>query len=241
MKLYLTSIVLLLFPPSSICQENDVANQKSVIQVIGYSEEKIAPNEIYISLTLFEYYQGRKLIKIEDQERNLIDSLARYGIPKDNIKAFKTKAQYKKVKPLKKGTVASKSYSIIGNDAKDVRNVFSVLRNLKIQSAYIEKVSHSEIEEIRKRNRIKAIKNAKDKAEYLLSAIDEELGKPMLIKETNSAGVTVRGSRPSATDYYIDGIRVSQSQPLDTSKYVKEVEFKDIIVESGVFIKFEIK
>lgn len=48
--------------------------------------------------------------------------------------------------------------------------VFEKLDELKIVDAYISKVSHSKLEEFKKEVRVMAIKAAKEKANYLLTA-----------------------------------------------------------------------
>ena len=222
-------------------QHSSINQEHSVIEINGFAIKKIIPNEIYITLTINEYYQGRKLISISQQEKQLLDSLQKYNIPKSSIKTYNANAKYTQVKLLKKGTVSTAKYSILGKNAKDVQNIFSIFKSMKIKTAYIEKVDHSELESFKKEVRIQAIKDAKEKARYLLEAIDQEIGNPLLIKETYTGNnnVTIKGSRPDATDYYIDGIAVSQY--VVPSLDDQEIEFKKIEVQSNIFIKFKIK
>jgi uncharacterized protein len=82
----------------------------------------------------------------------------------------------------------------------------------------------------------KAIIAAKEKAEYLLKAIGKDLGDPIEISENPynvsslaskvaAANVTMRGSRSSGTEYYIDD----------------QITFEKIELEYSVFAKFKIK
>lgn len=241
MKKLLLIILISQISISLFSQQNSIEQEHSVIEVNGFAIKEIIPNEIYITLTIHEYYQGRKLISISQQEKQLLDSLQKYSIPKSSIKTYNADAKYTKVKLLKKGTVSTAKYSILGKNAKDVQNIFSIFKSMKIKTAFIEKVDHSELESFKKDVRIKAIKDAKEKAQYLLEAIDQKIDAPLLIKETyiGNNHVTMRGSRADATDYYLDGIRVSQYVVPNLDD--QEIEFKKIEVQSNIFIKFKIK
>ncbi len=57
------------------------------------------------------------------------------------------------------------------------------------QNFRIERTSHSKILEYRKQLKIQAIKAAKEKADYLAAAIDEQVGAAVTITEPNDVEV----------------------------------------------------
>lgn len=71
---------------------------------------------------------------------------------------------------------------ILKNADKVTKNFFKKLTDINIKEVTVKKTEYSEIESVRKQVREDAIKAAKEKAEYLLSAIGEK-GRPMEIKE----------------------------------------------------------
>ena len=96
------------------------------------------------------------------------------------------------------------------------------------------------MDSLRKEIKIAAIKAAKNKADYLLTAIGEQTGKPLIIKETvenkisSNVNVNFRGSRSNETYYYIDGIKVKDSDE-------NEIQFQKIKIQSSIYVKFSIK
>jgi len=88
--------------------------------------------------------------------------------------------------------------------------------------------------------KILAIKAAKDKADYLLTAIGEQTGKPLIIKENEILptrqlqSVNTRGARSESSEYYIDGIKMK-------SEDNNEIQFQKIKIQTSIYVKFSIK
>jgi uncharacterized protein YggE len=124
------------------------------------------------------------------------------------------------------------------SNATTVGQVFQELDKLEITDAFISSVNHSKMDSLRKEIKIAAIKAAKNKADYLLTAIGEQTGKPLIIKETvennSSSNVNFRGSRSNETYYYIDGIKVKDSDE-------NQIQFQKIKIQSSIYVKFSIK
>ena len=107
---------------------------------------------------------------------------------------------------------------------------------MNIYQLNITKATHSNIAEIIKNNRIKAIKMAKEKADYLLTAIGEQTGKPIIINEVNAK------SEPSFVNAnFINDYRGLTSMS-KLEKYKKSiVQFEKIKITSSMYVKFLIK
>lgn len=213
MKKGLLLILVLHFFMNKTIAQSQFNNYRKlpVIEMIGEAERAVDPDEIFIQVVLKDHYQGRKKITIAQQETQLITRLKAEGFEENQIKMGSSKAGYHQVKWLKKDVVTTQHYEIKARDGEQVRKVFELIDAFKIKTAYISKVSHSQIKTLVKELRIEAIKDAKDKGTYLLAAIGQTLGAPLKIKENNPNSVTVRGSRSEARHYYLDGIRLNAS------------------------------
>jgi uncharacterized protein YggE len=128
-------------------------------------------------------------------------------------------------------------YTLKVTNATTVGQVFQQLDKLEITDANIVKVNHSKIDSLKKEVRIMAIKAAKTKADYLLAAIGEQTGKPLIVKEKENSYIdpsmlNVRGGRSSSTEYFVDGNKVSTED---------DIQFQKIKIQSAIYIKFSIK
>jgi len=213
--------------------------QKPFIEVTGHAEKKIVPDEIYLSITIKERESGRDKITVEQQEKDLRQALKALDIPLELLTVSDAQSDYIRVKWTKKDVISQSEYELKLSTAKQVADVFEKLDNLKIDNAFISRVSHSEIKEFRKEVEIEAIKAAKSKSDYLLAAIGQATGSALIINDRSS----------NANDYYTDGIQVRGARALsgilyevpEQDKSVGTIEFKKIKLETTIYIKFEIK
>ena len=153
------------------------------IQVTGTAEKKVVPNEIYISINIRERESGRDKISAEEQEAQLRAAVTSLDIPNENLSLSGAASNYIPIKWSRNDVVSQTEYILKVSNARDVGYVFEMLDSLKIHNAHIDRLDHSEITQFRKEVRIMAIKAAKDKADYLLEAIDETRGKAILVIE----------------------------------------------------------
>jgi uncharacterized protein YggE len=214
--------------------------EKAYIEVTGTAENEIIPDEIYIGITIRERHEGKEKITIEKQEADLKEALKSIGISVDNLSLSDANANYIRVKWTKKDVITKNEYVLKVGDAMTVGKVFEKLDELKIIDAKISKVSHSKIEEFKKEVRIMAIKAAKEKADYLLTAIGEQTGKPLKVYENSTysidnSNLNVRGSRSKSSSYYVDGTEMKES---DKDKII---QFQKIKLHAAIYVKFEIK
>ncbi|HBH06958.1 MAG TPA: hypothetical protein DDX92_10205 [Flavobacteriales bacterium] len=238
MKAMFNTLIISIIASFSWAQtpENTV-NDLPYIEVNGYAEKKVIPDEIYISITIKERQDGKDKTTIEEQESALKEGLAKMGIPLSNLMLSNANADYIKVKWSKKDVIARNQYLLKVGSAEIVGKVFNYLDEIKIQDAYISHVDHSEIIKLQKEVRIMAIKAAKKKADYLLEAIGEETGKAMIVREANTnvyRDDTYLNARNSAeiVTYSVSG---------QESQKKMEIEFRKIELQSRIYVKFSIK
>lgn len=228
--------ILLLSMSTVFCAAQDV-NEPPYIEVTGTAEAYFMPDEIHLNITILERLKGKEKITLKSQETNLMNALQQANLPE--LAMNQASSHYVNVKWKKDQNIAAAKYVLVLKNATQVSQAMRILDSLEIQNAAIGTVTHSKIDSLNKVMRIRAIKAAKDKATYLMEAIDQELGAPLIVQEesTYRAGynqegaLNVRGARSSANYYYVDGAKTNS--PVLT--------FEKIKLRSKMYIKFQIK
>jgi len=212
------------------------------IEVNGFAEIEVIPDEIYIEIVIKEQYLNRTKLTIEEQEEKLKSALQNINIDLENLYLSDAIADYVRVSWQKKDVITQKNYTLKVSDAASVGQVFQELNQIEINEAYFSKISHSKIDSLRKKVRIKAISDAKNKADYLLNSIGENTGKAMAVREnnTNNTNHSFIGQRKDANAYFIDGMRLTGNNLKELDK-AKEIEFKKIKLASSIYVKFAIE
>ena len=231
---FLLSSVLTSYAQSPTWVQQD---PKPYIEVTGKAEKEVIPDEIYIAITIKERHEGKKKITVEGQEALLKEALKTIGISPKNLSLTDVYSKYVKVRIMKMDVINKSNYSLKVKDAATVGNVFDALEKLSITNAHISRVDHSKKREIKKEMRIQAIKAAKEKARYLLSAIDQNLGTPLVVKEqfTDSSRRNYRGNVYANQTYQYSAS--SERVVSDDNT----LQFKKIKIQASVYIKYEIK
>lgn len=214
--------------------------EKPFIEVTGTAEIEVIPDEIYIRIIIRERYVNRTKVTIEEQEEKLKTAVKSIGVDLTNLYLSDANADFVKVSWQKKDVLTKKDYTLKVSTATAIGKVFQELEKLEITDASISKVSHSKIDSLRKEVRIMAIKAAKDKADYLLTAIGEQTGKPLIITESPQTIYREEISRiPTRNvDPILTGDVPSSFGDKDKEN---EIQFKKIKLTSSIYVKFSIK
>ena len=216
-------------------------NEIAVIEVVGSAEKEIVPDEIYIAITIRERESGKDKVSIDKQEAALKDALQKLGISLENLFLSDANANYIPVKWSKKDVITKTEYLLKVGDALMVGKVFEKLDEIKITDARISRVSHSKLEDYKKEVRIMAITAAKDKADYLLTAIGQERGKAIKVNEQalsdriEDSNLNVTGTRNEAIYY---NMNEWQKSSINSDQII---QFQKIKLQSAIYVKFEIK
>ena len=208
------------------------------IEVNGYAEKEVIPNEIYIGITLRERMENKEKVTIESQEKQLREALTTLSIPISNLSIADANADYVKVSWQKRDVLTKKEYQLKVGNAASVGKVFQELEKMKIQDGYIDHVSHSAIDSLRKQVRIEAIKAAKEKSDYLLNAIGQKTGKALIVSELENSTITRTdiARMPNKSLNYISGVELFES--VDKAP---EIEFQKIKLSYSIYTKFTIQ
>ncbi|NBO62371.1 MAG: SIMPL domain-containing protein, partial [Flavobacteriia bacterium] len=223
---------------SFLFSQNKTSEDAPYIEVDGYAEKEIIPNEIYIGIILRERMENKVKVTIEAQEKQLREALTTLSIPIANLSVADANADYVKVSWQKRDVLTKKEYLLKVGNATAVGKVFQELEKLKIQDGFIDHVSHSAIDSLRKQVRIEAIKNAKEKADYLLNAIGQSTGNALIVSETLKDVVLRQdiSRMPAKALTKIPGVIVS-----DFGNSPPEIEFQKIKLSYSIYTKFAIK
>ena len=230
---YFKLVFFLLFTSAILAQST---TQKPFIEVTGIAEIEIVPNEIYLDISIKERSEKGKKLTLEFLENQLKTVLKSIGIPEKNLSISDVNAVLAKTGWWSEEILSVANYSLKVNGADKLKLLFENFKKLKISDVNIAKATHSDLINIKKKNRIKAIKAAKEKADYLLTAIGEQTGKPIIINELANnnqdfANVNYLNKRSNFSKVELTGYDVKN----------KNVEFKTIKITSTIYVKFEIK
>ncbi|MGQ8338033.1 SIMPL domain-containing protein [Sunxiuqinia sp. A32] len=235
MKTIKTFALILFLPIMAFAQPNSNSlDAIPYIEVTGEGELEIVPDEIFLQLTLKEKYDGNKKTSIDVLERNLKQQLQEKGIDLTKLTLADADAAYVKIKRKNKDVLASKDYLLEVNNTTALALVWEILDEIEVQNAYIKRVDHSNMKQLEKDVKINAILHAKEKANYLLSAVNKKVGKVLLIQERenyNQIPLTRVKLEMATLDERNDSPPVKES----------EITFQKIKMNYKVFARFAIE
>ena len=205
------------------------------IEVTGTMETEIIPNEIYLNIVLNENDNKGKL-SVEAQENQMISALKALGIDLEKSLSILDFNGYYKRKFFADNTVTKiKTYELVVHSGEMVGNVYQAMDAINISNISITKVSHSEIEKIRRETKLKAIKAAKEKANDYAQAINQTLGKALFIQESqNSLNTNLYGNSLGMLNEVVVVGYGSRSK----QEKIQDLNFKTITVSATVLAKF---
>ena len=219
---------------------------KNKIEVTGSSEMELVPDEIYLTFTLKEYLKDKSKIKIENIKKTFLEVCKKAGLnEKDisisNYNGNETYDYYwyyrRKREP---NFVASISYQIIVKSMDVIDKIVDEMNSDAVENFYINKVSHSNIEEKRKEVKNNAVIACKTKAESMLNSIGEKIGNALLIQEIENdmASTPSYGYAGVEDNLYSNSISKSNFE-LDNSSINPDI--KSIKLRYVIKAEFEIK
>lgn len=205
------------------------------IEINGIAEKEIVPDRIYLGILIRERISGKDKITVAQQEEKLKSGLKRKGIALENLYLSDANANYYN-RPWKNREVISQTqYELRVSNATEVSEVFSLLDEIEITDAWIAKVDHSKMEELKKDLRIEAIKAAKAKSDYLLGAISQQTGKALIVRENEYYQQPVYYNKMANTR-----MDMMESAGAAAPEY-NPIDFRKIKIQASVYVKFEVK
>src|ERR1700749_259200 len=184
MKKFISLIALVALTYTAFAQNVDMRRK---IEVTGTAEKEVTPDIINVSISLQEYMDGKKKITIDQLENQLESAVKDAGIPREdftisNVSAWNNTYQKKKNPDF----LAGKQYSIKFRDLNKFNQVLSKVDPKGIQSTNIDSYDYSKLADLKRDLKVKALLDAKEKAAYLLGSINEKVGRPISITESDN-------------------------------------------------------
>jgi len=234
MKTSFLLAMIALLPMLAFSQNSQQQKETPYIEVVGNGEMEIVPDQIYISFTLKERFDGKKKIELEDQEKEMKKRIVKLGIDLNDLQLADASSDYVKIKRKKSDAIASKDYLLKVTSTTALSQVFDILDEIDAFNANIQRVDHSKIKDFKKEVKMMAVQDAKEKAGYLLGAIGEKVGKPLFIQERESYDDIQPMMLKSA-------MRVMDAVGTQEEENLPELSFRKIKLKYSVFARFAIQ
>ena len=221
----LAAAALMLLPAAAQTQEAF----PSYIQVNGRAEKEIVPDEFYLSIVIAARDSKGK-ISVEQQQKAMIAALKRDGIDVEKqLKVANLSSEFFK----KNTSVATAKYQLRLGSAAEVSKAWQTLDDLGISNVSIQKVSHSQLEQLKQQVRIEAMQDARSSAQMLAGAVGQSIGKCFYVYDSNNDVIPA---------YYNNGIMMRSMKMMDTAAEgaaeEESLDFKTIKLQYSVQAKF---
>lgn len=225
----------------SHAQTVDNTIKQRTINVNGHSELEITPDEIYVDIDLREYNKknGDK-VDIETIRNQFLSAAKSMNIADTNIVIQGYSGWdgnywwYQKNKKKNPDLKAGITYEVKVKTVDDMDKLVDKLDDEATQNFSIARTSHSNIDSIKKELKTKAIKNAKEEAVYLASALNDNVGNALTINDPNESS-NYQQPVTFALRSKIAGVMADQeAAPMN-------VDFKKMKIEMNVNVIFELK
>lgn len=158
-------------------------DMRRVIEVSGSAERLITPDEFTFKATILERMEKKEKLTIEQQETQLRTELTKIGIdPAKDLSIYDISSNYIPRKRVR-DTLGTKDYRLKVRDVNKIAKLIELVDTLNIAKLDLIDTEHSEITRLRRETKMDAIRAAKEKADYLLGAINQRASKPVFIQE----------------------------------------------------------
>lgn len=232
----LLTLFVCLFMTNALAQTSPTNSERRVIEVTGSAETLITPNEFIFKIKLLERMENKQKLTIETQEANLKRELTNLGVDvQKDLTVYDLTSFYISRKKVK-DTLGSKDYRLKLDDLSKIERLQEIADRFNISNLDLIESTHSELTRFRRETKMEAVKAAKMKAEYMLGAIGEKVGKAVYVKEIEEENVGSYGLQSNSVSNIRSNIRIEDGQ--DSSG---TLTFSKIKLRYEVLAKFEIE
>lgn len=238
MKRVLFLIAGALFTLASFAQEKNPFPR--TITVNGSADMEIVPDEIYVQVYLKEYEKkGSGKVPIDKIRQDFLTAVRSLGLPDTAISVSAYDANnynpWWRKKNKKEELYASITYQVKLRSAAQVDLLVDKLDDNATQNFYISRTSHSKLDEFRKNLKIQAVKAAKEKAQYLSGAINENIGVAITINEPGEF------YQPYYGDMAANRMMKAEVAQASSAADQPQADFKKMKLRYDVTVVFELK
>lgn len=234
-------ILLFLFiPVIGFCQIEKNFIDQNYIEVTGRAEKEIVPDLIYLNIRINERDSKTKAPSAQT-EKSMIAKLSEIGIDPSTDLVVRNLSSYQNALLFKTTIEIQKDYLLTTHSAKQAGLVMVELEKLGISNIRVAKVDHTKMEEYRSQVRITATKVAREKAEGIAKALDQNIGRAIHINETNQ--YPVYNFPANTTEYRYMSLQQTGTihRGVSQDDEPANVDFETIKMSSTIFVKFELK
>lgn len=204
------------------------------ITVTGTAEMEIVPDEIYFRVVLKEYQKDKNKVELDKLEKELTQAVATAGIAKEDFTVETVYGdRWRKNRYKTAELYNSKSYIIKVSTPGKIDEVLDKVNAESIYSVSIRNYTHSKMEEFKKQLKIQAMKSAKEKATYMLAAVDEKLGSLMEVYEQDYQPIM------NVPQYRMSIVQWDSNY--ETNEGTSDIGFQKIKIQFQVTAKFAIQ
>ncbi len=236
MKKFMTAGLMMMMALGAFAQVNTANPFPKTINVTGSAELEIIPDEIYVVVDLKEYEKkGSGKIDLEKIKKAFLDNCRGIGIADADITIDSYEGNngyyWWRKKKKKDELYASIAYQIKFSNSKKIDELVEKLDDDATQNFQVVKTSHSKIQEFRKQLKIQAVKAAREKAQYLAAAIDEQIGAAVTISEPDEFVVEpypLYRNKVAAANYAMDASAGGGNPDIDFKKIRLKFEVKAV-------------
>ncbi|MFI3295784.1 MAG: SIMPL domain-containing protein [Rikenellaceae bacterium] len=177
------SLLLSIALSCSLLYGQESQGESRFIRVQGESTRSVDPNRIEINISLSEKdFEGR--VSLSQMESQLAQALTESEI--DASDRMKLVYQQEGVKN-RRDSYSHKIYTITLHNAQEVSSLFDALKANGVFSASFGRTWHTESDSIEQSLQIEAVRAARNKAEVLAGALDQQIGLPLEIIDSGSS------------------------------------------------------
>ena len=215
----------------------NIYGQDREIEVIGYSQREIVPDELYYEVEISDYKEGREYIQLEELDRQFWKIVSELEISDERIEIDDTNSRKLEYRRKKSEVIRSKTYRIKFSEINDLDKFAIEVEKIKLERSGIADINYSRLEELEEELKIEATINAKSRAEKILSSIGEELGRVKQITELYQNGYQ---------EYLLEQYLTIPRLVMNIERGMLgsdrgNVKFKKIKLRTTIKVKFEIK
>lgn len=212
-----------------------------IIEVTGSAETLVTPNEFTFKITLSERLEKKEKVTIDQQEKRLKEELAKAGIDvQKDLTVFDLSSSYVS-KKRRADVLASKDYRLKLTDIAKIEKLQEIADDLNITRLDLIDSTHSELTRLRKETKMEAVKAAKAKAEYMLGAIGERVGKIVFVQEVPDESYLTNSLNANSRSNYNYSANISRGVIDGADSSQPALTFTKIQLRYAVIAKFEIQ
>jgi uncharacterized protein len=203
------------------------------IEVTGNADTMVTPNEIYIKIVISEADTKDK-VSVEDLEIKMVNALKALGIETEKDLTTSDMASNFKYYFLRgKDVLKTKEYILKVTDGVTATKVLMQLEDLNISNTSIDRVDHSDMENIKNLMRTKAVENAMSRAVALTKPLNQTIGPAIYIADNNTYNPNMGGMD--------EQIVVGYAARRKTEVELPKIDFEKIKITMNINVKFILK